>query len=104
MQSLERRDLAFCLLAPFEAGLDPDLGIDPAVAAQIGAAEVGDIAVFTIVVLDRDPAKVCTNLRAPILVSRTTRQAMQAVIDDERLPVQAPVQALFASGRKDGAC
>jgi flagellar assembly factor FliW len=88
-QSTARRDLALCCLDPFAAGFDPDMAIDQAAVEAVGAAGVEDIAVYTIVVLERDPAQTRTNLRAPILVGRRSRKAMQVVLDDARLPVRA---------------
>lgn len=103
-QSTTRKDLALCCLEPFAAGFDPDLAIDQASAAAVGASGPEDIAVFTIVVLEQDPTQTRTNLRAPILVGRTTRKAMQVVLDDPKLPVKAYLAELAARAAKGGAC
>jgi flagellar assembly factor FliW len=88
LQSVEDERTAFCLLAPFLAGLDPDLVITPADAIDIQASGSGDIDVYTVVVLDRDPALVRTNLRAPVLIGRTSGKAKQVVLEDPRLPIR----------------
>jgi flagellar assembly factor FliW len=88
MQSAEEAKVSFCLLAPFQAGLDPDLEISGEDVADIGARDAEDITVYTVVVLDKDPKQVRTNLRAPILVSRGSRQAKQVVLQDSRLPIR----------------
>ena len=88
LQSVEDERTAFCLLAPFLAGLDPDLVLTPADAIDIQASGSGDIDVYTVVVLDRDPAQVRTNLRAPVLIGRTSGKAKQVVLEDQRLPIR----------------
>jgi flagellar assembly factor FliW len=88
MQSVEEPRVAFCLLAPYQAGLDPQIVIEPGDVSDIAASGVADIQVFTLVVLDRDPNLHRTNLRAPILVGRTSRLAKQVVLGDQRLAIK----------------
>jgi flagellar assembly factor FliW len=99
LQAVEDSQVAFCLLAPFQAGLDPDLEISGEDVAEIGARDAQDIDVYTIVVLDRDPAQHRTNLRAPILVSRTGNLAKQVVLNDNRLPIKLLLSDLKPAGR-----
>ena len=88
LQSVDAENVSFCLLAPFQAGLDPELEITAQDAKDIDAGGSGDIDVYTVVVLDRDPAQIRTNLRAPILVGRTSGKAKQVVLEDQRLPIR----------------
>ncbi len=99
-QSTTRKELALCCLEPFAAGLDPDIVIEPSHAAAVGASGPEDIDVFTIVVLEQDASQTRTNLRAPILVGRTSRKAMQIVLDDPRLPVKGYLAELVARAAK----
>lgn len=103
-QSTARADLALCCLDPFAAGLDPEMAIDPAAAEAIGATGSDDIQVFTIVVLEQDPTQTRTNLRAPILVCRSTRRGLQVVLDDARLPVKGFLAELAARAARNRAC
>ncbi len=96
MQAVEDEKVSFCLLAPFQAGLDPDLAITSEDVADIGARSLEDILVLTVVVLDRDPRLTRTNLRAPILVCRTSRMAKQVVLQDARLPIRFYLRDLGA--------
>ena len=57
-------------------------------AGDIGAAGPADITVFTVLVLDKDPQKIRTNLRAPIFVNRKSGMAKQMVLADTRLPIR----------------
>ena len=88
LQSVEDPKLSFCLLAPFQAGLDPDMELGTEEVADIGAEDVSDIDIYTVVVLDRDPTQRRTNLRAPILIGRTAGLAKQVVLSDARLPIR----------------
>ena len=66
LQAIDAVDVAknFCVLAPFEAGLDPQMDIHQRDAEDISAERVDDIAVYTLLVLDPDPHQVRTNMRA----------------------------------------
>ena len=88
LQSIEDPKLAFCILDPFEAGLDPDMSLLATDLAEIGAQSLEEVKVYSIVVLDPDPQQIRTNLRAPILVSTSSNKAKQVILDDQSLPVQ----------------
>lgn len=98
IQSIEDPKVGFCLLAPFQAGLDPDMELGSEEVADIGAEDVSDIDIYTMVVLDGDPAQRRTNLRAPILVGRATRLAKQVVLQDTRLPIRFFLRDLKPKG------
>ena len=88
IQSVEDPKVSFCVIAPFQAGLDPDIDLNGDDVADIGAKNPSDIEVYTMVVLDIDPAQRRTNLRAPILVCRSTNLAKQVILQDTRLPIK----------------
>ncbi len=99
IQSVDDPKVGFCVLAPFQAGLDPDMELGRDDVADIGAKDASDIDVFTMVVLDKDPAQRRTNLRAPILVCRSTRLAKQVVLQDTRLPIRFFLRDLQTKAR-----
>ncbi len=88
LQSLDDVGVSFCLLSPFSAGLDPDYEISGKDAKDIAAEKTEDIAVYTVLILDNDPSKVRTNLRAPILICSQSNKAKQVVFNNGNLPVQ----------------
>ncbi|MFW5829035.1 MAG: flagellar assembly protein FliW [Planctomycetota bacterium] len=98
LQAVDDPQACFCLLAPFEAGLDPDIEIGAEDAAALEAREAGDIVVYTMVVLDEDPDQIRTNLRAPILVGRQSSLAKQIVVGTGKLPVQFYLNRLGQKG------
>ena len=88
LQSVDDAAVAFCLLDPFAAGLDPDMEIAASDIADIGAKSAAEVTVYTVLVLDEDPAQIRTNLRAPILVGKLTQRAKQVVLNDQTLPIR----------------
>ncbi|MDA3962665.1 MAG: flagellar assembly protein FliW [Planctomycetota bacterium] len=99
LQSAENAEVAFALLAPFEAGLDPDMAIGPQDLADIEVSDPERVAVYTMVVLAKDPKDSRTNLRAPILVSKDGSKAKQVILDDPNLAVQFPLSKLLPPGQ-----
>jgi flagellar assembly factor FliW len=88
LQSVDDPQISFCLLAPFAADMDVDMEIGAADAVDIGSVSEAEIEVYTVLVLEKDPAKIRTNLRAPILVCRRTGLAKQLVLSNPKLPIQ----------------
>lgn len=99
-QSTTHKDLALCCIEPFAAGLDPEITIEQAHAEAVGASSPEDLMVFTIVVLEQDASQTRTNLRAPLLVCKHSRKAIQVVLDDARLPVKGYLAELVARAAK----
>jgi flagellar assembly factor FliW len=102
LESLQQADVNFCLLAPFAAGLDPDLQVAPDDITDVGAASVAEVEVYTMVVLDKDPSQMRTNLRAPVLVCRRTGLAKQVVLPDVRLPIRFFLRDIPAARSRGG--
>lgn len=100
LQSVEDPQVAFCLLEPFAAGMDVDMEINAADAIDIGSVNEAEIEVYTVLVLEKDPAKIRTNLRAPILVCRRTGLAKQLVLSNAKLPIQFHLADLKLKARK----
>jgi flagellar assembly factor FliW len=98
LQSVEDEKVGFCLLAPFEAGLDPDIEMSTEDVTDIGAKDASDIDLYTMVVLDPNPTQHRTNLRAPILVCRSTRLAKQVVLNNSQLPIKYYLRDLKPQG------
>ena len=88
LQAVDDEKVSFCLLAPFQAGMDPDLEITGEDVADIGAQHAQDIEVYTVVVLDQNQDDTRTNLRAPILFNSRSHLAKQVVLNDNRLPIR----------------
>lgn len=99
LQAVDNAKVAFAVLAPFQAGLDPDMPLTNRDVDDIGASGLDDIDVYTLLVLDQDPSQIRTNLRAPILIGRSSNKAKQTVLDAPHLPVQFFLRDLLAKRR-----
>ena len=88
LQAVDDLKVSFCLLAPFQTGMEVDMEISSMDAIDIGARDVSEIEVFTVMVLDKDPAQIRTNLRAPLLICTRTGLAKQLVLSNANLPIQ----------------
>jgi flagellar assembly factor FliW len=99
LQSVEDPLVSFCLMAPFAAGIDVDMEISAADAVDIGSINENEIEVYTVLVLEKDPSKIRTNLRAPILVCRRTGLAKQLVLTNNKLPIQFHLADLTIKAR-----
>ncbi len=99
LQAVDDPKVSFCLLAPFQTGMEIDMEISSADAIDIGARDVTEIEVFTIMVLDKDPAQIRTNLRAPLLICPRTGLGKQLVLSNTNLPIQFHLRELKLPGR-----
>lgn len=99
LQAVDDPKIGFCLLAPFQAGLDPDMEISMEDVSDIGAHSTADVDVYNVVVLDVNPDQRRANLRAPILVCRSSNLAKQVVLNDTRLPIRFYLRDLKPAGR-----
>lgn len=88
LQSTDAPDLAFLILDPHQVFADYKAAVSHAELAELAASSVTDLEVYTLLVVPEDPAKVRTNLRAPILVNPRQRLAKQVVLDGSDYPIQ----------------
>ena len=88
MQSVEKGDLAFLLMNPYEVVPDYTIQVSEYDLAELGTAEETELKVYTLLVVPANPAEIRTNLRAPILINPKTRLAKQLVMDRSDYPIQ----------------
>jgi flagellar assembly factor FliW len=88
LQSTDAGDLAFVMMDPRSVVPDYTIDLRPQELAELAVDSADELEVYTLVVVPRDPAKVRTNLKAPILISPRHRLGKQAVLDRSDYPVQ----------------
>ena len=88
MQSTEAGDLAFILMDP--RSVVPDYTVAPknSELAELAATSTGELDVYTLVVVPRNPAQIRTNLKAPILINPKQRLGKQTILEQSKYPVQ----------------
>ncbi|MFD0807414.1 flagellar assembly protein FliW [Nocardioides caeni] len=92
-RSLDHDDLQFIVVPPsaFYPDYAPEIADD--VVADLGIDRVEDVMVLLVVRAGADLADTTVNLRAPLLVNTATRRASQVILDDQDLPLAAPLVA-----------
>jgi flagellar assembly factor FliW len=100
LQSTEVPELAFILIDPFLFRPDYALDVGDDVLEEIGVKDPGDALVFAIVTAPADGSPITANLMGPVIISKTTRQGVQAVLGDTRWKVKHDIMAELADSRK----
>lgn len=88
LQSLDSPELAFLVLDPRVIVPDYKISLSPPELAELEAASVEELDIYTLLVVPDDPSQVRTNLRAPVLVNPKRRLARQTVLDRGDYPIQ----------------
>lgn len=88
LQAVDRPELAFALVDPFAIKADYDIEIPDEAAKAIEAESVGDIKVYSILVIPEDTAGTSMNLKAPIVINTSRRKGVQVVLDTDRYGVR----------------
>jgi flagellar assembly factor FliW len=93
MQSVEKSEVSFALVNPFEVYLNYDIDLPESTLESLEIKEDKDVIIYTMVTL-RDPVQESTaNLVAPIVVNRSTQRGVQTVLTADKLSVR---ERLFA--------
>ncbi|MFA6936618.1 MAG: flagellar assembly protein FliW [Treponema sp.] len=84
LQSLQDSNLAFLLIDPFIICSDYELDIDDKELSKIGIKDPSDVIVFAIVTVPTDGSAVTANLQGPLIINRTNKKCMQAIVNDSK--------------------
>ena len=98
LQSMDSDELAFLLMDPTQAVPDYTAEVSPHDLTELAASSVDELEVYTLVVVPEDPAKVRTNLKAPILLNPKHRLGKQVVLEKS----DYPIQYYLAQGKSTG--
>ena len=88
LQSTDSGELAFILIDPRSVMPDYKVELRAQELAELAVTNAGELQVYTLVVVPRDPAQIRTNLRAPILISLKHRLGKQTILDQSNYPIQ----------------
>jgi flagellar assembly factor FliW len=83
-QAVAEPNLAFLVMDPFTFFPDYEVMLSQEDLAALGSAELGDLAVFAVVVIPDNPEEMTANLRGPIVINADKKVARQVVLTDER--------------------
>jgi flagellar assembly factor FliW len=93
MRAVNDPDLRF-VLTPADCFFDdyaPDL--EPVVTEALDLDDDAEVTVLVMLTISAGLADATANLRAPIVISNATGRAIQAVLDDDTLPMRRPLVA-----------
>jgi flagellar assembly factor FliW len=88
LQSTESGELAFIVLDPHTVVPDYEVRIGAQEMAELAVQEVGELEVYTLVVVPQDRTQVRTNLKAPILINPRQRLGKQTILERSKYPIQ----------------
>ena len=88
LQSVESGELAFILMDPHQVMPDYTITVSKFELSELAVNTAEELDAYTVVVVPEDPAKIRTNLRAPILVNPKHRLAKQTILEKSNYPVQ----------------
>lgn len=99
LQSLDVTELAFILIDPFLFRSDYQVDVSDEALGEIGIASPDEVLVFAIVTVPGDGGAATANLMGPLVINKTNRHGMQAVLADARWKVKHDIMAELASPR-----
>jgi flagellar assembly factor FliW len=81
LQSVADPDLTFTIVAPFDFFQDYSFDLDDQIAEELDITGDNPPEIWNIVTVPQNIAEMTTNLLAPVIVNRLTRQARQIVLE-----------------------
>lgn len=88
IQAIEKPELAFALVNPFEIKKDYDFELSEENTNLLQIKDPSQVAVFSVVVVPDDIKKISMNLKAPIIVNRENKKAAQIILESDQYTVR----------------
>ncbi len=89
IQSDDRPSMRFPLIDPLVIRSDYEIEFPPELLEELEVDVRSDLEVYSLLTVPEGAMEMSVNLRAPILISRTSGVATQVLLSDENLPVAA---------------
>ena len=90
-QAVEEPNLAFVIVDPFTFFPDYEVLLSREDLDALEATELGNLAVFSVVVIPENPEDMTANLRGPVLINVEKKIARQVVLNDDRYSPHQPI-------------
>lgn len=98
LQSTDTGELAFLLMDPAQVVPGYSVPMSAHDLAELAASTPEELEVYSLLVVPDDPAKIRTNLKAPIVLNRKHRLGKQVILDRS----DYPIQFFLAQAKKGG--
>ncbi len=82
LQNIENDQLTFVVTNPFLFKSDYDFDLSESVVEKLEIEKVDDITILSIVVIPDNPEDTTINLKSPVIINNTNRQAKQIILDE----------------------
>jgi flagellar assembly factor FliW len=83
-QAVAEPNLAFVIVDPFTFFPDYEVILSKEDLATLNCTEIGNLAVFAVVVIPENPEHMTANLRGPVVINTENKIGKQVVLTDER--------------------
>ncbi len=83
LQNIENDQLTFVVTNPFLFKADYDFDLSESVVKKLGIDKIDDVTILSIVVIPDNPEDTTINLKSPVIINNTNRQAKQIILDEE---------------------
>lgn len=97
LQCVDRGELSFIVVNPFVFYPEYEFNLPKTEAKRLGAAEPGDLSVWSIVTIKDKLESATVNLVAPIVLNERNRQGKQVILVDSSLNTR---HALFRTAKE----
>jgi len=92
LQALESEDLAFVVVNPLMFDPQYRCTLSGSETKLLGVEKAEDLQIWVVVTIPPGhPEKMTANLKAPVVINATNRQALQVILDDNRYSVRQPL-------------
>jgi len=88
LQSTESPETAFLLMDPRTVYPSYEVELRPEELMELGADDVSELEVYTLLVVPADHTQIRTNLKAPVVINPKQRLAKQAILERQDYPIQ----------------
>ncbi|MEK4079038.1 flagellar assembly protein FliW [Solibacillus sp. FSL K6-1126] len=91
LQSINTKEIAFIVASPFITIKDYNFELDEATVESLQINDEREVAVLGIVTLKETLASSTINLKAPIILNTTNKQAKQVILDNSTFTIHQPL-------------
>lgn len=88
LQSTDSGDLAFLLMDPRQVAPEYHVNLPAHELTELAVSSEEELEVYTLLVVPDDPARIRTNLKAPVLINPRQRLGKQTILDRSDYPIQ----------------
>lgn len=88
LQAIDSQDVCLPMISPMYWFQDYSPDVDDELIGSIGDLDPSALDLYTIVVIPDDIKAMTTNLKAPIIINRETKQGIQVIVNDDEYNIK----------------